>query len=106
MVSLNCVMTDFFQILCTMAHNKFDLSISKKFISCEGPNITVAEMRFMCFSFDLCQASASGAITSPVEIVPSQIVKQRWLYGPATDLASRRVSTLAHASSVRFHALA
>ena len=71
-----------------MAH-KVDIRFSRKLISCEGPNITGAELRFMCFSYDLCQAS--GAITSPVEVVPSKIVKQRWLYGPATDLASRRV---------------
>ena len=72
-----------------MAH-KFNVKFPKRYLSCQGPNVLGTQLTSKCFSFDLCSAG-SGAITEPVDVVPKESVKHQWLYGPATDLASRRV---------------
>ena len=76
-----------------MAH-KYDLNFPKKWISCEGPNIVGTGCRGtpltdMCFTFDL--GPGSRGITKTVAVIPVKNKKQQWLYGPATDLASKRV---------------
>ena len=76
-----------------MAH-KFDLDFSKKLVSCEGPNILGVRchgspLTDMCFTFDL--GSASSGTTKTVSVIPVENKKQPWLYGPATDIASKRV---------------
>jgi hypothetical protein len=73
----------------TMAH-KYNVKFPKRYLSCQGPNVLGTQFTSKCFSFDLCSAG-SGAITEPVDVVPRESVKHQWLYGPATDLASRRV---------------
>ena len=74
-----------------MAH-KFELDFSKKWISSKGPNILGVRCRGssltdMCFSFDLGPASTGNTVA----VIPVEKKKQPWLYGPATDLASKGV---------------
>ena len=74
-----------------MNQHKFHIEFSQRYISTEGPNIDGSDMTHFCHYFELSETDKTLASCGEVQVCPVKRVTQAWLYGPATDLASKSV---------------
>jgi len=74
-----------------MNHHQFHIEFSQRYISTEGPNIDGSDMTHFCHHYELSESDKTVALSGEVQLCPVNRVTQAWLYGPASDLASKSV---------------
>ena len=79
---------DYFQNF-VMTHHHVELDFEQNLLKTRGHHIESTSVKLKCFKFKL--QNGVTAHSNSVHLMPEFIISKDWLYGPATDLATRSI---------------